>query len=98
MASLDLLTPHLSKIKIAGPQQLVYKDECVYSFDNPVSCTFYYNLHSYFVNNIEFIFDILYYLHFQYFGDYSEHKFTFLINDLVLLLFYVNHFISDLIS
>ncbi|XP_039764283.1 uncharacterized protein LOC120636780 [Pararge aegeria] len=35
MASLDTLTPHLSKIKIPAPQQLVYKDECVYSFDNP---------------------------------------------------------------
>lgn len=45
MASLDLLTPHLSKIKIPSPQQLIYKDECVYSFDNPVSCTFYYNLY-----------------------------------------------------
>ncbi|XP_013194321.1 ubiquitin carboxyl-terminal hydrolase 5 [Amyelois transitella] len=39
MASLDRLTPHLSKIKIPGPQQLVYKDECVYSFDNPESET-----------------------------------------------------------
>ncbi|KAM3965206.1 ubiquitin specific protease 5 [Aphomia sociella] len=39
MASLDLLTPHLSKIKIPGPQQLIYKDECVYSFDNPESET-----------------------------------------------------------
>lgn len=39
MASLDLLTPHLSKVKIPGPQQLIYKDECVYSFDNPESET-----------------------------------------------------------
>ncbi|XP_045773142.1 ubiquitin carboxyl-terminal hydrolase 5 isoform X2 [Maniola jurtina] len=39
MASLDILTPHLSKIKIPAPQQLVYKDECVYSFDNPESET-----------------------------------------------------------
>ncbi|CAD0201188.1 unnamed protein product [Chrysodeixis includens] len=39
MASLDLLTPHLSKIKIPNPQQLIYKDECVYSFDNPESDT-----------------------------------------------------------
>lgn len=39
MASLDLLTPHLSKIKIPTSQQLVYKDECVYSFDNPESET-----------------------------------------------------------
>ncbi|XP_045448082.1 ubiquitin carboxyl-terminal hydrolase 5 [Melitaea cinxia] len=39
MASLDLLTPHLSKIKIPSSQQLVYKDECVYSFDNPESET-----------------------------------------------------------
>ncbi|XP_075977688.1 ubiquitin specific protease 5 [Anticarsia gemmatalis] len=37
MASLDLLTPHLTKIKIPGPNQLIYKDECVYSFDNPES-------------------------------------------------------------
>ncbi|XP_050684995.1 ubiquitin carboxyl-terminal hydrolase 5 isoform X1 [Leptidea sinapis] len=39
MASLDLLTPHLSKINIPSSQQLVYKDECVYSFDNPESET-----------------------------------------------------------
>ncbi|KAI5635784.1 zn-finger in ubiquitin-hydrolases domain-containing protein [Phthorimaea operculella] len=39
MASMDLLTPHLSKIKIPGPHQMVYKDECVYSFDNPESET-----------------------------------------------------------
>ncbi|XP_052753227.1 ubiquitin carboxyl-terminal hydrolase 5 isoform X2 [Galleria mellonella] len=39
MASLDLLTPHLGKIKIPGPNQLIYKDECVYSFDNPESET-----------------------------------------------------------
>ncbi|XP_049694345.2 ubiquitin carboxyl-terminal hydrolase 5 [Helicoverpa armigera] len=48
MASLDLLTPHLSKIKIPGPQQLIYKDECVYSFDNPESDTgLYISLVSY---------------------------------------------------
>lgn len=34
---MDSLTPHLSKIKIPGPQDKVYKDECVYSFDNPVN-------------------------------------------------------------
>ncbi|CAH2048779.1 unnamed protein product, partial [Iphiclides podalirius] len=39
MASLELITPHLSKIKIPGQQQIVYKDECVYSFDNPESET-----------------------------------------------------------
>lgn len=39
MASLDLLSPHISKIRIPGPQQLIYKDECVYSFDNPESDT-----------------------------------------------------------
>ncbi|KAG7308444.1 hypothetical protein JYU34_005650 [Plutella xylostella] len=39
MASLELLTPHLSKINNPRPQQLVYKDECVYSFDNPESET-----------------------------------------------------------
>ncbi|CAK1551270.1 unnamed protein product [Leptosia nina] len=39
MASLELLTPHLSKIKIPTSQQLIYKDECVYSFDNPESET-----------------------------------------------------------
>ncbi|XP_037294469.1 ubiquitin carboxyl-terminal hydrolase 5-like [Manduca sexta] len=39
MASLDLLVPHLSKIKIPGPHQMIYKDECVYSFDNPESET-----------------------------------------------------------
>ncbi|KPI95696.1 Ubiquitin carboxyl-terminal hydrolase 5 [Papilio xuthus] len=39
MASVELLTPHLPKIKIPAPQQIVYKDECVYSFDNPESET-----------------------------------------------------------
>ncbi|XP_041979608.1 ubiquitin carboxyl-terminal hydrolase 5 [Aricia agestis] len=39
MASLDILAPHVSKIKIPGAQQMVYKDECVYSFDNPESAT-----------------------------------------------------------
>ncbi|CAH0692006.1 unnamed protein product [Spodoptera exigua] len=48
MASLDLLTPHLSKIKIPTSQQLIYKDECVYSFDNPESDTgLYVSLVSY---------------------------------------------------
>ncbi|XP_049873655.1 ubiquitin carboxyl-terminal hydrolase 5 [Pectinophora gossypiella] len=39
MASIELLTPHLSKIKIPAERQMVYKDECVYSFDNPESET-----------------------------------------------------------
>lgn len=39
MSSIELLNPHLSKVNIAGPQQLIYKDECVYSFDNPESPT-----------------------------------------------------------
>ncbi|OWR46702.1 Ubiquitin carboxyl-terminal hydrolase 5 [Danaus plexippus plexippus] len=39
MASLDLLVQHLPKITIPTSQQLVYKDECVYSFDNPESET-----------------------------------------------------------
>ncbi|KAI8437058.1 hypothetical protein MSG28_010427 [Choristoneura fumiferana] len=39
MASIDLLTPHISKVKLPGPEQLIYKDECVYSFDNPESET-----------------------------------------------------------
>ncbi|XP_026327826.1 ubiquitin carboxyl-terminal hydrolase 5 [Hyposmocoma kahamanoa] len=39
MANTDLLTPHLPKIKIPAPNQLIYKDECVYSFDNPESET-----------------------------------------------------------
>lgn len=48
MASLDLLTPHLSKIRIPTSQQLIYKDECVYSFDNPESDTgLYVSLVSY---------------------------------------------------
>lgn len=29
--------PHLNKIKIPGPNDKVYKDECLFSFDNPVS-------------------------------------------------------------
>ncbi|KAL4716665.1 hypothetical protein ACJJTC_004784 [Scirpophaga incertulas] len=39
MTSMDLLTPHLNKIKVPTGQQLIYKDECVYSFDNPESET-----------------------------------------------------------
>ncbi|CAH4028278.1 unnamed protein product [Pieris brassicae] len=39
MVPIELLTPHLSTIKIPTSQQLVYKDECVLSFDNPESET-----------------------------------------------------------
>ncbi|KAK4872646.1 hypothetical protein RN001_014675 [Aquatica leii] len=36
---MDLLASHLSSIKIPGPQDKVYKDECIFSFDNPESET-----------------------------------------------------------
>lgn len=35
----ELLQPHLSKIRIPGPSDRIYKDECVFSFDTPVSVT-----------------------------------------------------------
>lgn len=34
---MDQLGPHLNKIKVPGPHDKVYKDECVYSFDSPVN-------------------------------------------------------------
>lgn len=34
---MELLASHLNKIKVAGSNDKVYKDECVYSFDSPVS-------------------------------------------------------------
>lgn len=34
---MDLLTPHLSKIRIPTANDKLYKDECVFSFDNPVN-------------------------------------------------------------
>lgn len=33
---MEELTQHLEKIKIPGPNDKVYKDECVLSFDTPV--------------------------------------------------------------
>ena len=35
-ASVDMLTPHLTKIKSPVAGQKVYKDECVFSCDTPV--------------------------------------------------------------
>jgi hypothetical protein len=37
MTAIDLLTPHLNSVKIPGNSQKIYKDECVFSFDTPVS-------------------------------------------------------------
>jgi hypothetical protein len=37
MTAIELLTPHLNGIKIPGNSQKIYKDECVFSFDTPVS-------------------------------------------------------------
>ena len=37
MSAVDLLTPHLNSIKIPTNAQKIYKDECVFSFDTPVS-------------------------------------------------------------
>lgn len=34
---MELLTPYLENIKIPTANNKVYKDECVFSFDNPVS-------------------------------------------------------------
>uniref|UniRef100_A0A6P7GSY8 Ubiquitin carboxyl-terminal hydrolase n=1 Tax=Diabrotica virgifera virgifera TaxID=50390 RepID=A0A6P7GSY8_DIAVI len=36
---MDILTSHLSKVKVPTVNDKVYKDECVYSFDNPESPT-----------------------------------------------------------
>lgn len=36
---MDILTQHLSKIKIPGSNSKVYKDECVFSYDNPETDT-----------------------------------------------------------
>lgn len=37
MTAIELLTPHLNSIKIPDNSQKIYKDECVFSFDTPVS-------------------------------------------------------------
>ena len=37
MAAIELLSQHLSNIKIPGAFAKIYKDECLYSFDTPVS-------------------------------------------------------------
>lgn len=34
---MEVLTPHLDSIKIPTSGDMVYKDECMFSFDNPVS-------------------------------------------------------------
>ncbi len=34
---LPIIRSQFSKLKICGPQDKVYKDECVYSFDSPFS-------------------------------------------------------------
>lgn len=33
----DAFGPHLSKVKIPGAHDKIYKDECVFTFDNPVN-------------------------------------------------------------
>lgn len=37
MTTIELLTLHLNSIKIPTGSQKIYKDECVFSFDTPVS-------------------------------------------------------------
>lgn len=37
MTAVELLTLHLNNIKIPTNSQKIYKDECVFSFDTPVS-------------------------------------------------------------
>ena len=37
MTGIELLTLHLNNIKIPTSSQKIYKDECVFSFDTPVS-------------------------------------------------------------
>jgi hypothetical protein len=37
MTAMELLTLHLNNIKIPTNSQKIYKDECVFSFDTPVS-------------------------------------------------------------
>lgn len=39
---MELLKPHLNEIQIPTAHSKVYKDECVFSFDNPVSRFFGY--------------------------------------------------------
>lgn len=39
MASMkEVFNPHILKITIPDARAIVYKTECVYSFDTPVSC------------------------------------------------------------
>ena len=33
---MDIIKDNLSRIKVPGPGDKVFKDECFYSFDNPV--------------------------------------------------------------
>lgn len=33
---MDSLAPHIAKIRVPTSTDKLYKDECVYSFDNPV--------------------------------------------------------------
>lgn len=48
---MDLLMPHLKQIKVPGSNDKVYKDECLFSFDNPVS-----NFGIYYVRLLKIIF------------------------------------------
>lgn len=62
---MDELTQHLNKIKVPTRSDKIYKDECVLSFDNPVSNNCY-PLHilliismEFIVSGLEFIFTIV---------------------------------------
>lgn len=47
---MELLQPHFGQIAIPTANSKVYKDECVYSFDTPVSF-----MHFKFVNLVRFV-------------------------------------------
>lgn len=36
-ANIDAVVAHANSVKIPGPGDKIFKDECVYSFDTPVS-------------------------------------------------------------
>lgn len=36
---MEVLSAHLKSIRVPCAQDNVYKDECVYSYDTPVSCS-----------------------------------------------------------
>ena len=37
LSEMDIIKENLGRIKVPGPGDKVFKDECFYSFDNPVT-------------------------------------------------------------